>query len=248
MMLFLQRNKSSLHKVESVSVSSDLDDPPPAKKLKTVPTDTKCQSDINTTGTGRDPRDINPRESGVWGFPYYPLDVVTQKNVCQSLNLHYRQPNKVIPGGLNVFLKRPDLKTLRNMKGDGSCLFRAVSILLTGTQHEHRRVRQAVVQHLLVNEHLFINNIIFDCSEYNSMEEYIQEKNMLHDGWGGSTELYALSHLLLRRVYTYTELSGTWVAHCPSQVDPSIAPPSSEQALYVYHKINPGHYMVVTSL
>ena len=215
---------------------NDLDSSPPAKRQKTN----------ETLIDARDPRDINPRESGVWEFPYYPLDVPAQKNACQLLNIKYRQPNKVALGGPSVSLKRPDLKTLRNTKGDGSCLFSAVSILITGTQHQNRHVRMAIVRHLLENEHLFINNPIFDCSEYHSMEEYIQRQNMCDNGWGGSTELYALAHLLQRRVYTFTTLSNTWVSHCPSRVDPTIAPPSSERALYIYHTGN--HYMVVTSL
>ena len=54
-------------------------------------------------------------------------------------------------------------------------------------------------------------------------------------GWGGSTELYALSHLLKKRVFTYTALTDTWESHCPSRVYQSIIPPCNEQALYVFH-------------
>ena len=63
---------------------SDLDDPPPAKRQKTLAHDEKSI---------KIPKDINPRESGIWNFP---LDAPTQKNICQTLNLHYRQPNKVV--------------------------------------------------------------------------------------------------------------------------------------------------------
>ena len=221
---------------------SDLSDCPPAKRQKT-----SQSTDSSSIGDTRDPRDINPRESGVWGFPYYPLDVATQKSACELLNLRYRQPNRVVPGGPNIPLKRPDLKTLRNTVGDGSCLFRAFSILLTGTQHQHKQIRKTIVQHLIESEHLFVNNVmIFDRSKYRSVQAYIRGRSMDLQGWGGSTELYAISHLLKKRVYTYTALTGTWESHCPSRVDQSIAPPSDKQGLYVYHTGD--HYMVVTSL
>ena len=85
---------------------SDLSDCPPAKRQKT----SQC-SDNSSIGDTRDPRDINPRESGVWGFPYHQLDIAAHKSACELLNLCYRQPNRVAPGGPNIPLKRPDLKT-----------------------------------------------------------------------------------------------------------------------------------------
>ena len=177
----------------------------------------------------------------------YPLDVAAQKSACDSLNLRYRQPNKVAPGGPNIPLKRLDLKTLRNTVGDGNCLFRAFSVLLTGTQHQHKQIRKTIVQHLIENEHLFVNNVmIFDCSKYKSMQAYIRGESMDLQGWGGSTELYAFSHLLKKRIFTYTALTDTWESQCPSRVDQSIIPPCNKQALYVYHTGD--HYMLVTPL
>ena len=67
------------------------------------------------------------------------------------------------------------------------------------------------------------------------MQAYIREESMDLQGWGGSTELYAFSHLLKKRIFTYTALTDTWESHCPSRVDQSIIPPCNEQALYVYH-------------
>ena len=79
---------------------SDLSDCPPAKRQKT-----SQSTDNSSTGDTRDSRDINPRESGVWDFPYYPLDVAAQKSACDLLNLRYCQPNKVTPGLSNIPLK-----------------------------------------------------------------------------------------------------------------------------------------------
>ena len=82
------------------------------------------------------------------------------------------------PGSPDTPLTAPDMHRLRDTKADGNCLFRAFSVLLTGTEHAHRKVRLAIVQHLLDNEHLFIHNAALDCSDLNSMEDYIAAYQM----------------------------------------------------------------------
>ena len=69
------------------------------------------------------------------------------------------------PGSPDTPLTAPDMHRLRDTKANGNCLFRAFSVLLTGTEHAHRKVRLAIVQHLLDNEQLFIHNAALDCSD-----------------------------------------------------------------------------------
>ena len=83
-------------------------------------------------------------------------------------------------------------------------------MLLTGTEHAHRKVRLAIVQHLLDNEQLFIHNAALDCSDHNSMEDYIVAYQMWSCGWGGTTEIFALAHMLGRRVYNFSRVSWSW--------------------------------------
>ena len=52
-------------------------------------------------------------------------------------------------GGPNVVLKRPNLRTLVKARGDGNCLFRCFSYILTGSQDQHFAVRMAIVAHML---------------------------------------------------------------------------------------------------
>ena len=80
-------------------------------------------------------------------------------------------------------------------------------MLLTGTEHAHRKVRLAIVQHLLDNEQLFIHNAALDCSDHNSMEDYIVAYQMRSCGWGGTTEIFVLAHMLGRRVYNFSRVS-----------------------------------------
>ena len=64
-----------------------------------------------------------------------------------------------------------------------------------------KKVRLAIVQQLLDNEQLFIHNAALDCSDHNSMEDYIVAYPMRSCGWGGTTEIFALAHMLGRCVY-----------------------------------------------
>ena len=66
---------------------------------------------------------------------------------------------------------------------------------LTGTEHAHRKVRLAIVQHLLDNEQLFIHNAALDCSDHNSMEDYIVAYQMRSCGWGECSEYSLQQHL-----------------------------------------------------
>ena len=120
----------------------------------------------------------------------------------------YRHGNRVTPGSPDTPLTAPDMHRLRDTKADGNCLFRAFSVLLTSTEHAHRNVRLAIVQNLLDNEQLFIHNAALDCSDHNSMEDYIVAYQMRSCGWGGTTEIFALAHMLGRRVYNSVECLG----------------------------------------
>ena len=98
-----------------------------------------------------------------WNFTYNPVGEAAQRHDCQWLNLTYRHGNRVTPGSPDTPLTAPDMHRLHDTKADGNCLFRAFSLLLTGTEHAHRKVRLAIVQHLLDNEQLLIHNAALDC-------------------------------------------------------------------------------------
>ncbi len=128
-------------------------------------------------------------------------------------------------------------------------MFRAMCFIMTGYQRQHKAVRRAIVKHLCDNDRLFVTNpLVFDTHAFDDMEAYVETKRMRLDGWGSTTELYALAHMLRQRVFTYTLLgrTPTWHCLCPSKVDRTIPPPVTEQGLYLYHTGN--HYMVVKSL
>ena len=142
------------------------------------------------------------------------------------------------PGSPDTPLTAPDMHILGDTKADGNCLFRAFSVLLTGTEHAHRKVRLAIDQHLLDNGQLFIPNAALDCSDHNSMDDYIVAYQMRHSGWGG---VFALVHMIGQRMYNSSRVSRSWNENCPTLIDS----PKRKEALYIYHMGD--HYKVVMS-
>jgi hypothetical protein len=82
-------------------------------------------------------------------FRYYQTDEQWQQEKCRQLNLVYaRSHHFVEPGGPNVILKRPNLRAVVKGVGDGNCLFRCFSYILTGSQDQHMAIRMAIVAHM----------------------------------------------------------------------------------------------------
>ena len=108
-------------------------------------------------------------------------------------------------------------------------------MLLTGIEHAHRKVRLAIVQLLLDNKQLSTHNTALDCSDHNSVEDYIVAYQMRRCGWGGTTEIFALTHMLGRHVYNFSRVSWSWKENCPTLIDCFLDPPSRKMAPYIYH-------------
>ena len=73
-------------------------------------------------------------------------------------------------------LTEPDRSTLVDTVGDGSCMFRAMSVVMTGNQRQHVTVRRAIVKHLCDNEQLFIHKVWLFDMQYPNMEAYVEAK------------------------------------------------------------------------
>ena len=154
----------------------------------------------------RDPRDYQPREQRVWPFSYHPVNEHWQIGACAAMGLRYVCANGVSAGGPAVPLRRPNLTTLKNTRGDGNCMFRALSYLITGTQAQHLGERAAIVRHLLQYDDLFMCSAQVGVNvNYNSLSEYIIGKQMDNNKeWGTEVELFAICHLLRTKVYIHT--------------------------------------------
>ena len=79
-------------------------------------------------------------------FHYNPVNEEWQREQCERLGLLFCRPNGVGPGGLNVPLTRPT--KFMTIVGDGNCLFRSFSLILTGSEEQHLAIRGAIIQHM----------------------------------------------------------------------------------------------------
>jgi len=80
---------------------------------------------------------------------------------------------------------------MRDVEGDGNCLFRSIADHIDGDENDHEKYRKMAVEYITKNKEYFALFLLDD----EKIEDYIQD--MSEDGtWGGHFELVALSYLL----------------------------------------------------
>ena len=82
-------------------------------------------------------------------YRYHQVDSTWQTNACSRMGLQFRQRFQCQIGGRDVILTCPNSETLHNVAGDGNCLFRAFSYVITGSEHQHIEIRNALVRYML---------------------------------------------------------------------------------------------------
>ena len=68
-------------------------------------------------------------------FRYHQIDENWQRNACIRMGLRFVHVFECQVGGVDIILRRPNLRTLHNVQGDGNCLFRAMSYIITGSEN-----------------------------------------------------------------------------------------------------------------
>ena len=68
---------------------------------------------------------------------YCPTDEEWQRHTCELLGLRFRRTFECQDGGPDTILTRPDCHTLKRIMGDGNCLFRSLSYIITGSEDQH---------------------------------------------------------------------------------------------------------------
>ena len=103
-------------------------------------------------------------------FSFHSVDFEWQQSACQQLGLQYTTQTRVRAEGPTVPLTRPDMHSVRRIQGDGNCLFRAFSYILTRSEEQHLAVRHAVLDHMINNAQFFLGHHL---TGYNSVQSYI---------------------------------------------------------------------------
>ena len=76
-------------------------------------------------------------------FRYYHSNAEWQQRICEELQLEYRGPNGIASGSPSTPLTNPT--GFKNIRGDGNCMFRAFSFIITGSEDQHMLVRHAII-------------------------------------------------------------------------------------------------------
>ncbi len=96
---------------------------------------------------------------------------------------------------------------IREVRGDGNCLFRSVSDQLTGSEESHWELRLRAVAFMRAHRDDF--EPFVDTDEHDSWEEYLSD--MACEGeWGGNMELVALSRAAKVNVCVHQPDAPRW--------------------------------------
>ena len=200
---------------------------------------------VNTTSEQDDGCVITHTETpAVSPFSFHTVDVQWQQSACQQLGLQYTTQTRVRAGGPTVPLTRPDMRSVRRIQGDGNCLFRAFSYILTGSEESHMAIRCAILDHMINNAQYFLGHHLIG---YNSVQSYIASRGMDQDGsWGTDIEMLSMAHLLKTPVHSYSQQHGHWQRYCPHDVDRQLQDDMQQRSMYLFHTGN--HFNVVCSV
>ena len=233
----------------------------PTKKTKVDLPKLKTKLDPNTDETldcyytGAE----NDHQQTVWpDLRYYPVDEEWQHNACETIGLQFKSLFVHSNGGPDVVLTRPDCRSLKKIKGDGNCLFRALCFIITGSEDQHFALRTKIIEHMLCIPHMFEGygadgemnciNLFHHPTQYESVDDYIQRSRIDTDGvWGTNVEMACLAHILQAPVYCFdaSQRRHIWAAYFPTNVDRFIPRDIRQKSLYIYFAHD--HFTVVTS-
>ena len=104
--------------------------------------------------------------------------------------------------------------TIHTVKGDGNCLFRALSLAVTGTQQQHDIIRSYVVNHMLhVNLRASMERLFIGRNRTYDKHLHAMQKT---GEWGTDIEIIAAAHLFNCSIVSVTRLNNTsrlWLQH-----------------------------------
>ena len=170
---------------------------------------------------------------------YKPVLTAARVKMANKLGLT-EKPKKIIFGKRSKDLKDlTDKSKKKSIGSDGSCFFRSINFILTGSENEHMVVREAVVKHM--------GKIKRQLQEYHNIpisEEYLQNMNKVTT-WATHVEIIATANLLEHDIVTFKQ-SGRkkkWFTHSAQFSIEKL----SKYALYLDNVLD-NHYEVVLSI
>ncbi|XP_069109227.1 repetitive organellar protein-like [Argopecten irradians] len=179
-------------------------------------------------------------ETGPVVYTFNVLTESTQKKLANTLGI-----NDSITKPRESTNARPLGKPLQTqcIEGDGNCFFRALSFSVFGDECNHRKMRCAIVNHMLKNSNKYVSHLR---SGYKSVSEWVEKKQMFKAGkWATEIEILAAADLLSTDIYIYEDNMASWHKFSATQVDKNAS--VEEEAIYLLHQFQ-AHYDVVVSV
>ena len=174
-------------------------------------------------------------------FRFNPVSEEWQRRVCQELGLRFVCANACDEGGPNVKLKHPTFG--HRIIGDGNCLFRAFSYIITGAEDQHFELRCRIVERLRSVGHRLL---VVDIHEP-TVQQYIANSRVDRQGaWGTWVEMMVLANMVGANVYSYRIQNDYYEIASPGYIDPAAYPQDyGRQSMYILYTGN--HFNVVLS-
>lgn len=169
-------------------------------------------------------------------YTFLPIDEIWQKSQCKRLGLKLIDA-KPTSSNMPISLTKP-LKT-DCIRGDGNCWFRSLSMCITGSETNHKEVRQKLCEYMTINPK--VQHYI----GAQNVNTYLIEKKMMKDRtWATDIEIYASALLLETDVYVF--LNSAWQRFSKTGILRDI-PDIHERSVYI-NNVNANHYEVVRSV
>ena len=169
-------------------------------------------------------------EHNISSFKFHSVNEQWQHDACVLLGLNFEGSNAMEKGGACNPLSSP--QKIKPIQGDGNCMFRALSYVITGSEKHHLQVRANILEHIasLILGHIRgCSNAMHNCS---SVKEYIKLTKMNNPHvWGTDIELLVVAHLLKTCIHFYMTREQKWWVYRPSTLYKALAIDSAAQAI-----------------
>jgi len=157
------------------------------------------------------------------------------------------------PGGPDVILTQPDLHSLRNVQGDGNCLFRALSYVVTGSEAQHLEMHESITSYMLSIEPLLTGYDNIGHANYlipfnfSSVQEYLDNSGMTRSAtWGTDLEMMCFCHMFSVNLYSFHAGSNAWAIFNPVNIERGL--PHIYNIMSVYLYFCHSHFYIVASI
>ena len=145
----------------------------------------KASTKPKKSKTSNDCKFTNAIGVGVTSYPnfrYYQIDECWQLKTCTRLGFQFVKKFICSVGSADTVLTRPNLRGLKQISGDGNCLFRAIQFIITGSEEQHFILRSVVISYMMSMSHLLVGcrsdghwNYVdaLTTTDHSSTEQYI---------------------------------------------------------------------------